>query len=697
MAFGITDQGFILKRIEDIKEEVEQKIRDVFGESVKLDDRTPYGQLVGIFTERESLLWELSEDIYNSQYPDSAEGVNLDNVSAITGSVRKAATKSTVNLDLFGTQGTIIPAGSIVSKVDDPDVKFATDIAATIAAGIDEQQTINFAEVPESGSFTLEFNGEITAAIAFSAVAADIKTALESLINITLVTVTGSFSTGFLVTFQGVNSEQNIAALTIASNTLTSAEQTQITCIADVAANLDRTYFRIDDQNGSVGVWIDVDDSGSAPPAGALALDRQIEVTGVVTNDTANDVAIAVAAAISGDAEFSTSAVVAGIFTVTDAAQGTRTDASDGDTGFSFLNVKQGFDLGTMTTSIVETVAGEVPKIVVAAQATVAGATAAPASSLTIIESAVVGWDSVNNALDAVIGTDIESDPDFKLRRLQELAIVGRATPNAVVSKILEIDAVTAVVLFENDDEITDARDIPAKSLLIVVQGGADQDIGDEIWDVVAAGIKTIGGVDVTVVDNQGDSHTVKFSRPTEVDIYVEVTLTTNALFPTDGLQQVEDAILAYGLTLQIGQDVIVNPKLICAFATISGITDSAIRISTAVLPTVGSSVVTFSDDAGELQVDLAVHGLLVGNRVQFSNAGGALPTGIAANTTYTIVESNTNDFRVSLTRGGDAVTYTDSGTGTNTLSFGGTDDNIIIEPEEIAIFDSTRTDVVEL
>jgi len=119
------------------------------------------------------------------------------------------------------------------------------------------------------------------------------------------------------------------------------AEKSTITTVADVAGSLDGTYFIIYDAAGSVGVWIDVGDSGTTAPAGALAADRQLEVTGVIANDTANDVAAAVRTTINADAAFSAS-VSSSTITVTDAAVGTRTDIAAGDTGFTVAVTVQG-------------------------------------------------------------------------------------------------------------------------------------------------------------------------------------------------------------------------------------------------------------------------------------------------------------------------------------------------------------------
>lgn len=120
-------------------------------------------------------------------------------------------------------------------------------------------------------------------------------------------------------------------------------EAYDITCVADVADSLDGTYFRLYDLSGSVGFWIDVDDSGTTIPSGASGADRAVEITGIATGDTAATVASVVAAAINADAQFSASASVADV-SVTAATGGALVDPSIGDTGFTLTMTTQGSD-----------------------------------------------------------------------------------------------------------------------------------------------------------------------------------------------------------------------------------------------------------------------------------------------------------------------------------------------------------------
>lgn len=133
MAFGITDAGFVLKTLETIKAEWEEAMRTAFGKGVLLSAESVFGQIVGIASLRESLLWEQLEAAYHALDPDSATGAGLDNIGAITAAPRLLPLKSAAALVCTGTPGTALDAGRVV-VVTTSGARFVTDAAATIAA-----------------------------------------------------------------------------------------------------------------------------------------------------------------------------------------------------------------------------------------------------------------------------------------------------------------------------------------------------------------------------------------------------------------------------------------------------------------------------------------------------------------------------------------------------------------------------------
>ena len=134
MAFGLSPDGFNRKRLADIKTELEDAYRLIFGDNIDVSPQSVFGQIIGIHSEREADLWEQAEFVYNAFYPSTAQGVQLSSVVTLNGIVRQEATKSTVTITCTGTNGTVIPIGSIVSTSDTKE-QFVSITAGTIVAG----------------------------------------------------------------------------------------------------------------------------------------------------------------------------------------------------------------------------------------------------------------------------------------------------------------------------------------------------------------------------------------------------------------------------------------------------------------------------------------------------------------------------------------------------------------------------------
>lgn len=80
-------------------------------------------------------------------------------------------------------------------------------------------QTITFSAVPDTGAFTLSYGEEDSASIAFDDIASAVQAILRAMTGLDEVLVTGDFTTGFTVTFDGVPGVADL--LETDSNTLT--------------------------------------------------------------------------------------------------------------------------------------------------------------------------------------------------------------------------------------------------------------------------------------------------------------------------------------------------------------------------------------------------------------------------------------------------------------------------------------------
>jgi uncharacterized phage protein gp47/JayE len=127
---------------------------------------------------------------------------------------------------------------------------------------------------------------------------------------------------------------------------------------------------------------------------------------------------------------------------------------------------------------------------------------------------------------------------------------------------------------------------LPGKSFEAIVLGGVDQVIREQIWDSKPAGIEAHGAVIGTITDSQGIVHTIKFSRPTSVPIWIDVTVTVDPLvFPSDGAARIKQAIVDFGDAFALGQDVI-RSQLFCPIQDVPGVLDvTLLELGTAPFP----------------------------------------------------------------------------------------------------------------
>lgn len=135
--YGLTSTGFVRKTAEVIQDELITDFQSLPGYGdIKTEPGSGFGQLIGVFQEQFAKLWELAEDVTNSQFRETASGTNLNQALSLTGNARLAAAKSTVTLTLKTTETSdvIVPAGSLVSQSNN-NTQWETLADATIPAG----------------------------------------------------------------------------------------------------------------------------------------------------------------------------------------------------------------------------------------------------------------------------------------------------------------------------------------------------------------------------------------------------------------------------------------------------------------------------------------------------------------------------------------------------------------------------------
>ena len=133
MTKGLTPLGFDRKTYTEILADKEQLARNLFGENINLGDNSPMGKFIRIITFEESKIWETAENVYNSAFVNTAEGVNLNHVCKYIGISRQPATRATGEVTFEGDDDTVIPVGFLVETAG--EIQFRVTEDGVVAGG----------------------------------------------------------------------------------------------------------------------------------------------------------------------------------------------------------------------------------------------------------------------------------------------------------------------------------------------------------------------------------------------------------------------------------------------------------------------------------------------------------------------------------------------------------------------------------
>jgi len=622
--FGLTPQGFKIKRLPDIHAENQNLLLAAFGE-INLDPQSIFGQLIGVISKVQADLWENLQDVYFSQYPNSAEGISLDNVVQLNAIQRLAAKQTKVTAVCAGLEGTLINQGALARIPDTGAVFFC-----------------------QSNSFITRSNASSTAILVGSAAPQAYTTIINNLAitySLPVITFTGSFVTGnsIVVTLNGTtlpavpfntNNNQTLAdlAAAIASNPNVFSATPAIPNIISIVPSLGST----------VTINSIVITGGASQPTYAITF--------------AQPTASAISQNLSSIINNSISSV-----TATDLVASVSIVANDPDIPFS-INVGTNLSISSQSSPIIFLSQDFAP-------------IAAPINTLTEILTPISGWNSINNSKAGVTGRFVETDAELRIRRNDSIRLLGAGTVESIRARLLQqVPYVTSAYIFENRTMTQDPIDIVlnqdlvpgntitivfntiqtlpvvtfatshldtmeaiaivlanqpqiasafvggtanrtitlsmkeaaevaittfsvsggasqatailkggrlAKSFEAVIEGGSDADVANKIWTTKPAGIQTFGNTSFTITDSQGEQQIINFSRPTPIYIWVAVALTLypEETFPPNGQDLVADAINSYGNSLGIGVDVLLQ-RVLAQIFTVSGIASGVMQIA---------------------------------------------------------------------------------------------------------------------
>lgn len=227
----------------------------------------------------------------------------------------------------------------------------------------------------------------------------------------------------------------------------------------------------------------------------------------------------------------------------------------------------------------------------VSATAVEPGPLVAAIGSLTQIDTPVFGFASVTNAAAANVGSYEETDAALRLRRYLASQATSAANIYAIWKEVADVDTVVRAYVHQNNGADVDSEGVPPQHIWAIVDGGADADIAEALYEHTAAGIGFHGTTTVPHTDPETSvTYDIKFERPTDIPIYIDVQITKTNAYPADGDDQIRQAMEDFFINFELGQDVIQN-QLYQAAYTIPGHTVTQIDIGLADPPVASANI----------------------------------------------------------------------------------------------------------
>lgn len=189
---GVTDAGFVIKRLADILADdralAVQLFQDLVqpGDTVDTSDSSALGRLISLAAPSEADLWEAAQEVYAAFDPNSATGIALDNLVAYAGIIRKEQTFTTSSILVAGDINTLIPVGQTVSS-STTGKQFTTTSAISLSPSNASGITVSVIAVQNSTAYTISYsNTTSTNTISYtsdaSATVSEIINGLQSVI-----------------------------------------------------------------------------------------------------------------------------------------------------------------------------------------------------------------------------------------------------------------------------------------------------------------------------------------------------------------------------------------------------------------------------------------------------------------------------------------------------------------------------------
>jgi uncharacterized phage protein gp47/JayE len=625
MTFGLTPNGFNQKRLADIVTDLNNAFIAQFGD-INTTPQSVFGQVIGIMAKMYADIWEDLTDVYFSQYPNSAAGPSLDNVVQLNGLVRMAQSQTEVFASCVGNEGTFIPPNSLAKIPNSNSVFFTPNggfitranadlINVSVLATAAQVYTVQMNSVSfiyslpivtftgsfvTSNSIVVNLNGINLAAVPFNTSSAqtltDIATKIATDPAVFSATAAGSAisivpNLGFSVTINFISITGGASQPTYAITFAVPATLDTISSYLVAVLNANTPTWTATDSTGTFSIMTNSEESPFSINVGS-----NLSITFVSSPITFLSQEYGpVACPVNSLTLIQTP--VGGWESITNVAAGlpgqfTETDAQ--------LRLRRQNSIKLLGLGTVDAIEAHLSNISGVDSAIVYENISLTETDLVITFSDVISsGQTINVSYNGGAGsftvafiTDQNTTMAALQTAFQALVFVSSTALSGVNNTTITVsmNVLQQLTIITGDVTVTGSGTLPtaivdggqpSKSIQCVVDGGLQQDIGNEIWLSKPAGIETFGNTQITVIDSQGNDQFINFQRPTEIFIWVKAVLTLypEETFPANGNVDVANAILNYGQSLGIGFDVLWQ-RVLSQIFTVPGIASAVLTIA---------------------------------------------------------------------------------------------------------------------
>lgn len=134
---------------------------------------------------------------------------------------------------------------------------------------------------------------------------------------------------------------------------------------------------------------------------------------------------------------------------------------------------------------------------------------------------------TTNETAPLVIGEEEESDYNLRNRFFKSYANMGYGEFNQIIANVVDkVPGILSINGENNRTSFVSQYGTPPHSVWLIIEGGADKDIANAIYERLGTGTGMRGNVEVDIYDQYNNCESIRFERPTYEDLYVSFLIT---------------------------------------------------------------------------------------------------------------------------------------------------------------------------